>query len=99
MRIKKILTIVTIFLFIVAAGLLIFINIFAKKGLPDYNQNISIPGLESSVTVFRDKYAVPHIYAENEHDLYLATGYVTAQDRMWQMDLVRRVTLGRLSEV
>jgi penicillin G amidase len=99
MKVKKILTGVVIVLFILVAGLLIFINIFSKKGLPDYNQTISIPGLEQKVTVYRDKYAVPHIYAENEHDLYLATGYCMAQDRMWQMDLIRRVTMGRLSEI
>jgi len=99
MKIKKILTGGIIVLFLAIAGLLIFINIFAKKGLPDYNQTISIPSLEKKVTIYRDKYAVPHIYAENEHDLYLATGYVMAQDRMWQMDLIRRVTMGRLSEI
>ncbi|MCD4742790.1 MAG: penicillin acylase family protein [Desulfobacteraceae bacterium] len=99
MKVKKILTGVVIFLFVVVAGLLIFVNNFAEKGLPDYNQSISIPGLEKTVTIYRDKYAVPHIYAENENDLYLATGYVMAQDRMWQMDLIRRVTMGRLSEI
>ena len=99
MKAKKILTGVVIVLFAAVAGLLIFINIFSKKGLPDYNQNISIPGLEHKVTVYRDKYAVPHIYAENEHDLYLATGYCMAQDRMWQMDLIRRGTMGQLSEI
>ncbi|MCP3899063.1 MAG: penicillin acylase family protein [Desulfobacteraceae bacterium] len=99
MKAKKILTGAVIFIFLVIACLLVFINLFAKKGLPDYNQNISIPGLKKAVTIYRDKYAVPHIYAENEHDLYLATGYVMAQDRMWQMDLIRRVSLGRLSEI
>ena len=99
MKIKKILTGVVIVLFLIVAGGLIFINIFSKKGLPDYNQKVSIPGLEQKVTIYRDKYAVPHIYAENEHDLYLATGYCMAQDRMWQMDLIRRVTMGRLSEI
>lgn len=99
MKAKKILTGVVIVLFLIVAGGLIFIHIFSKKGLPDYNQNVSIPGLEQKVTIYRDKYAVPHIYAENEHDLYLATGYCMAQDRMWQMDLIRRVTMGRLSEI
>ncbi len=99
MKAKKILTGIVVVLFVVIAGLLIFVNNFSKKGLPDYNQTISIPGLTKEVTIYRDKYAVPHIYAENEHDLYLATGYVMAQDRMWQMDLIRRVTMGRLSEI
>ncbi len=42
---------------------------------------------------------MPHIYAESEHDLYFAVGYVMAQERLWFMDLIRRVTTGRLSEV
>jgi len=99
MKAKKILKGVFIILFVAVAGLFIFINIFSKKGLPDYNQTLSIPGLEQKVTIYRDQYAVPHIYAENAHDLYLATGYCMAQDRMWQMDLIRRVTMGRLSEI
>ncbi|MCK9453514.1 MAG: penicillin acylase family protein, partial [Bacteroidales bacterium] len=49
--------------------------------------------------VIRDLRAVPHIYAKNQHDLYMVTGYVMAQDRLWQMDLLRRVTMGRLSEM
>ncbi len=99
MKLKKVLTGAFLVLALALAGLLVFVNNFAEKGVPDYNQNISIPGLEKSVTIYRDKFAVPHIYAENEHDLYLATGYVMAQDRMWQMDLIRRVCLGRLSEI
>ena len=99
MKAKKILWGVVIVLFLIVAGGLIFIQVFSKKGLPDYNQNVSIPGLKQKVTIYRDKYAVPHIYAENAHDLYLATGYCMAQDRMWQMDLIRRVTTGRLSEI
>lgn len=99
MKAKKILIGAGILFFLTAAGLLIFVNVFSNKAVPDYNKNIAIPGLEKEVTVYRDKYAVPHIYAENEHDLYLATGYLMAQDRMWQMDLIRRVTMGRLSEI
>ena len=71
-----------------------------KRGaLPQYNGEIDIEGLASSVTVFRDERGMPHIYAENEHDLYLAAGYVMSQERLWQMDLIRRATTGRLSEI
>ncbi len=86
-------------LVVVLITVLIFITCLSRKGLPDYEKDIVIKGLYSDVTVYRDRYAVPHIYAENEHDLYLATGYVMAQDRLWQMDLLRRVTVGRLSEI
>jgi len=55
--------------------------------------------LIDSVYIYRDEYGIPHIFAKNEHDLYFALGYVTAQDRLWQMDLSRRIAAGRLSEI
>jgi penicillin amidase len=55
--------------------------------------------LTADVEVFRDRFGIPHVYAETEHDLYTAVGFLLAQDRLWQMDLLRRVTLGRLSEI
>lgn len=67
--------------------------------IPDYNKNIELPGLSAEVKIYRDAHGVPHIYAENETDLYYAVGYTMAQDRMWQMDLLRRVSQGRLSEI
>ncbi|MDE3056845.1 MAG: penicillin acylase family protein, partial [Bacteroidota bacterium] len=50
-------------------------------------------------TIYRDEYSVPHIIAQNEHDLFFAQGYVHAQDRLWQMDITRRAGEGRLSEI
>lgn len=89
---------------LVTAAVIVLIGLFytgylAKKGLPDYNANVQLNGLLQPVKVYRDSFAIPHIYAKNEHDLYMATGYLMAQDRMWQMDFLRRVTLGRLSEI
>lgn len=69
------------------------------RALPDYNEDVKISGLRSEVRVYRDERAVPHVFAQNEHDLYMVTGYLMAQDRLWQMDLLRRVTQGRLSEI
>ncbi len=65
----------------------------------DYEGITKIPGLTDSVTVYRDERGMPHIYASSEHDLYLAVGYISAQERLWQMDLIRRTTAGRLSEI
>ncbi|OIO65502.1 MAG: hypothetical protein AUJ47_02630 [Candidatus Marinimicrobia bacterium CG1_02_48_14] len=76
-----------------------FIHNIAVKGLPDYNGELKLTGLENAVTVYRDAHAIPHIYAQNENDLYRAVGYTMAQDRLWQMDLMRRATQGRLSEI
>jgi penicillin amidase len=60
---------------------------------------LKIAGLKSKVTIRRDERGVPHIEAGNEADLYFAQGYVTAQDRLWQMDLLRRVARGELAEI
>lgn len=96
---KKILIILGVFLGVVIIVGLIFIGRFKTKALPDYNKDVKLNGLIADVTVIRDSFAIPHIYAENEHDLYLAVGYAMAQDRLWQMDLLRRVTQGRLAEI
>ena len=77
----------------------LFITGIKRGALPKYDGEISLSSLESPVTVYRDIRGMPHIYAENEHDLYLATGYIMAQERLWQMDLIRRATTGRLSEI
>lgn len=65
---------------------------------PNYNGTVTIPGLRSPVEIRRDANAVPHIYADTTHDLFLAQGYVHAQDRFFQMDFWRHQTSGRLSE-
>jgi penicillin amidase len=69
------------------------------RAIPDYNKNFELVGLKGKVEVYRDSFAIPHIFAKNEEDLYRVVGYLTAQDRLWQMDLLRRVTTGRLSEI
>lgn len=96
---KRILAGLLILLVAVAIAGYIFVNQIAKKALPDYAKPVQIAGLLDEVHVYRDTHAIPHIYAKNEHDLYLTTGYLMAQDRLWQMDLLRRVTFGRLSEI
>ncbi|MDP8225702.1 MAG: penicillin acylase family protein [Candidatus Lernaella stagnicola] len=60
---------------------------------------IEVAALDSRVEVIRDKWAIPHIFAETEHDLMRAVGYVHAQDRLFEMDFFRRVATGRLAEV
>lgn len=77
----------------------IFITSLRQSGLPDYSADTVITGLSAGVTIYRDSLGIPHIYAENEADLYMAVGFAMAQDRLWQMDLLRRVTQGRLSEI
>jgi penicillin amidase len=83
---------------VVLAGL-VFINGIKKSALPKYNGEMTLSGLSADVTVYRDERGMPHIYASTEHDLYFAVGYVMGQERLWQMDLLRRATKGTLSEV
>ena len=65
----------------------------------NHNDKIVISILKDSVEVIWDENNIPHIYAQNEKDLYTAQGYVVAQDRLWQMDFISRVYAGRLSEI
>jgi penicillin G amidase len=62
-------------------------------------KNLSVPGLKENVTVRRDTRSIPYIEAANDADLYFAQGYTTASDRLWQMDLLRRVSRGELAEI
>tara|TARA_B100000949_G_scaffold220404_1_gene220337 strand:- start:10263 stop:12650 length:2388 start_codon:yes stop_codon:yes gene_type:complete len=92
---KKILLAFAGLLLLVVIGIAIFINSLK----PDYSGKKSLPGIQNEVTTYFDSYGIPHIYAQNETDAIKALGYVHAQDRLWQMELLRRVAKGRLSEV
>lgn len=70
-----------------------------RRPFPETATTLTLPGLEDEVNVYRDENGIPHIYAQNEHDLFLAQGYVHAQDRFWQMEFWRHVSLGRISEM
>mgnify|MGYP001083301849 FL=1 len=83
---------------VLIAGVVV-VSSLRKSGLPELNGEKSVTGLTADVRVIRDERGVPHIYATNEHDLYFMTGYITAQERLWQMDMVRHATQGRLSEL
>lgn len=70
-----------------------------RRGLPKLTGRVNLPGLTAPVQITRDEEGVPHIEAESLRDLYMAQGYVHAQDRLFQMDLSRRQASGRLSEI
>lgn len=100
MKILKIsLKILLLVIAVAAIGVIVVTSLLRKAGLPDLSGDEKIAGLVSEVRILRDGRGVPHIYASNTHDLYFVTGYVTAQDRLWQMDMVRHATQGRLSEM
>ncbi|MBM3419937.1 MAG: penicillin acylase family protein [Bacteroidetes bacterium] len=75
------------------------INSVRKGALPVYEGTLVLNGLDQKVDVYFDERGMPHIYAGTEKDLYYATGFLMARERLWQMDLIRRATRGTLSEI
>src|SRR5882724_10873171 len=71
----------------------------AKAVLPQLQGELAVAGLQQPVEVLRDRWGVPHIYAKNADDLFFAQGFVAAQDRLFQLDLWRRVTTGETAEI
>lgn len=71
----------------------------ARESLAQIEGTLDVPGLEADVQVLRDRWGIPHIYAQNEMDMFFAQGFVQAQDRLWQIDMWRRTNEGRLSEI
>lgn len=98
-KLKKVIVIVIIVIVALFVGIYTWLNQLNTRPVPDYGKDVRISGLKEEVVVYRDAYAIPHIIAKNNPDLYRTTGYILAQERLWQMDLLRRVTLGRLSEI
>jgi penicillin G amidase len=95
----KVFKIILIVLIILLAGLYVFYQAFFRSAVPRYSGNIELPGLTAPVEVRTDDYGVPYLFAENEHDLFLAQGYVTARERMFQMDMTRLAGRGELSSL
>jgi penicillin amidase len=71
----------------------------AEKKDDIIDDELNLPGLQAQVTIQFDERRIPHIFAQNDHDLYYAQGFITARDRLWQMDIQTRSAAGRLSEV
>jgi penicillin amidase len=78
---------------------LLWLRSAARAALPQLDGEVHLAGLSAPVLVRRDGHDVPHIEAANEDDLFVAQGYVTAQDRLWQMDASRRNSNGELAEI
>ena len=71
----------------------------AARSLPDYDAELELPGALGKIEVVRDTANVPHIFADQDQDVFFGLGYVHAQDRLWQMSMMRRTAQGRLSEI
>jgi acyl-homoserine lactone acylase PvdQ len=94
----------TVLAVITGLAVVVFVGVMlarhsVRRGWPQTKGTVSLQALRSPVTVVRDGNGVPHIFAENERDLYFAQGYVHAQDRFWEMELNRRRGRGILAEL
>src|SRR6266850_4341844 len=74
-------------------------NVPAQETAVPQSTSLKVAGLQEKVAVRRDERGIPYIQANNDHDLYFAQGYVTASDRLWQMDVFRRNARGELAEI
>ena len=88
------LAVILILLLLIAGG-----YVFVKSTLPNYTGSYTVTGIAGKIEIIRDTYGIPHIFANTKKDLVFGLGYSMAQDRLWQMDILRRVSLGRLSEL
>jgi penicillin amidase len=97
--ISRILLGLSLAVLIILAGVLAYAYYLAHSALPQLDGRLQISGLAAPVTVTRDSHGVPTMDAASLEDLFFAQGYVTAQDRLWQMDVMRRFGNGELSEI
>jgi penicillin amidase len=84
---------------LVVLGALVWAYSIARSALPQLDGSLKVSGLSAKVTVIRDEHGVSTIKATNLDDLFFAQGFVTAQDRLWQMDIMRRFAAGEISEI
>jgi penicillin amidase len=97
--ILRILLALVLLVVVVVAGGMLWFRHAAYAALPQLDGSVKVSGLTTPVRVVRDAQGVPNITAASLHDLFFAQGYITAQDRLWQMDLSRRHAAGELAEV
>ena len=96
---KRLGIITIILVFFVLASVYLWVRISIPRSFPKANGELQISGLNNSVNIYRDNMGIPNIYAASSHDLFLAQGYVHAQDRFWQMDFWRHIGSARLAEM
>ena len=86
-------------LIVLCVALIALAYYFASRSLPEYNADSVVQGISAPVEIVRDNANVPHIFGATDNDVYFALGYAHAQDRLWQMTMLRRTAQGRLSEL
>lgn len=90
-------------IFGVLAALTVLVGVglyfFLSRSLPDYSESFALSGVQGQIEIVRNTHNVPHIFAEHETDVFFGLGFAHAQDRLWQMQMLRRTAQGRLSEM
>ena len=86
-------------LFSIIAIVILSIYMYLYSTKPNYEGELQLQNIQKETTTYFDDFGVPHIYANSENDAMIALGYVHAQDRLWQMELLKRIAPGRLSEI
>ena len=84
---------------VLIVGAVDLVYYFASRSLPDYSGTYEVAGITAPVEIVRDNADVPHIFGQSDEDVFFALGYAHAQDRLWQMTMLRRTVQGRLSEL
>jgi penicillin G amidase len=95
----KILKKIFLILISIVSILAIAFFVYSQYQKPTYEGELQLKNISKTTNVYFDDFGIPHIYAENQHDAMVALGYVHAQDRLWQMELLRRIASGQLSEI
>lgn len=86
-------------LIVLIVAMVALVYYFASRSLPDYEDTLEVAGISAQVEIVRDNANVPHIFGETDEDVFFALGMAHAQDRLWQMTMLRRTAQGRLSEL
>lgn len=77
----------------------LFLTVQAYRAVPDYGRGIVAVGPEAEIEILRDANAIPHAFAQSERDAYFALGFLHGEERLWQMELFRRIASGRVAEL
>lgn len=96
MRLLKKIALSVLLIFVLVVAFILIYGFYLK---PKYDGEVVLNAIQKETTVYFDEFGIPHIYAQSQKDAMTTLGYVHAQDRLWQMELMRRIAPGRLSEI
>src|SRR5699024_11569393 len=97
--VRRFALVVSVTVIVALIGAVVFAYASVRRSFPDVSGSVTVSGLSGDVSITRDDFGIPQIYADTAEDLFFAQGYVHAQDRFFEMDFRRHVTSGRLAEL